>query len=535
MWSWSHGETCILANCYRDSVFLMGLAQELRRRPGVGEASVMMRTEANKSVLRRAGMLHPDADHAGPNDLIVSVKADSEGPAKAAITAALEALQRPTRTPGETAYATLESAVAARPDANLALISIPGEYTALEARRALRHGLHVLLFSSNVAIEDEIDLKKTAHDRGLLLMGPDCGTAIVNGVGLGFANAVHRGAVGIVGAASTGIQEIASLLDQAGLGVSQAIGTGRHDVSDQVGAATTLDAIELLNADPATRVLVMVAKRPGPTTSQRIVERLRYGGKPAVLCLLSEAGSWPAGATVSAGLLEDVVPAVTGALGGERDHRRFGWTRRSDMGDPVANLPKVLPGWFLIPFLFVVVWSAIANNVLNVYSAGLALLALHVAGQPLGVRRPRRGADGRTRLLRDRGVGPLGDHDRVLPAAAALAGALGGHGAGGLRGSSRELRRRGTARLGRGAYWYRAGWNWVPLTFFAVAIALSLPLPTTRTFTPALPPTRSGTPIRAPSSAWSSLSPLLAIHPTARPGATPTVAAPETVASEEVT
>ncbi len=151
---------------------------------------------------------------------------------------------------------TLRSAVAAMPAANLALISVPGDFAIAEARKALRAGLNVMIFSDNVAIADEAELKREARELGLLVMGPDCGTAIIGGVPLAFANVVPRGDIGIIGASGTGIQEVSCLIAQAGRGISHAIGTGGRDLKAEVGGITTLMAIDLLDADPATRHIV---------------------------------------------------------------------------------------------------------------------------------------------------------------------------------------------------------------------------------------------------------------------------------------
>jgi FdrA protein len=172
------------------------------------------------------------------------------------------------------------------PEANLALISVPGAFAAAEARRALRAGLHVMLFSDNVSLEDEVALKRLAGDRGLLLMGPDCGTALIAGVPLGFANVVPRGPIGIVAASGTGLQQVAALLAGRGHGVSHAIGVGGRDMDATVGGLMTGAALDVLAADPATELVVVIGKPPAPAVAERVRARLRALGKPAVLCLL---------------------------------------------------------------------------------------------------------------------------------------------------------------------------------------------------------------------------------------------------------
>ena len=169
------------------------------------------------------------------------------------------------------------------------MISVPGAYAAGEARLALAEGMHVFLFSDNVPIEDEVDLKHAARQRDLLVMGPDCGTAILNGVGFGFANVVRRGSVGIVGASGTGIQEVASLVHQAGQGISHAIGTGSRDLHAAVGGITTLQAIGLLRDDPRTETIVLVSKPSDRDVANGVLRALAETGKRAVACLQSAA------------------------------------------------------------------------------------------------------------------------------------------------------------------------------------------------------------------------------------------------------
>jgi len=174
------------------------------------------------------------------------------------------------------------------PSANLAVISVPGEYAAAEAFRALNADLHVMIFSDNVSLAEEVALKKLATQKGLLVMGPDCGTAIINGTSLCFANAISSGPIGIVGASGTGIQEATVLIDRLGSGISQAIGTGGRDLSDDIGGITALTGIDLLEKDANTAVLLIISKPPGKQTAKKLLERLKSCTKPVVLALLGE-------------------------------------------------------------------------------------------------------------------------------------------------------------------------------------------------------------------------------------------------------
>jgi succinyl-CoA synthetase alpha subunit len=269
---------------YHDSVLLMRVSQALKGLAGVEDAVVAMGTPQNRDLLGAQGYRGPALAAATPNDLLIAVKGAADSPA--AVEAELERLLKarpPAGADEENRPASLAAAVASHPDANLVLISVPGEHAAREARRALALGRHVMLFSDNVTLADEVALKREAAARGLLLMGPDCGTAILGGRPLAFANAVRRGPIGIVGAAGTGIQEVSSLIHRLGGGVSQAIGTGGRDLSDAVGGLMTLFGVEALAADPETRVIVVISKPPSPAVAERVVAALAATPKPCVV------------------------------------------------------------------------------------------------------------------------------------------------------------------------------------------------------------------------------------------------------------
>ena len=311
----------IVHNTYRDSVSLMQLSARIAGRPGVRQASVVMATKGNLALLREAGMLDRPVE-ASPSDLVVVVQGDDDAAVRAAFdeterALAGDAAAGPRRGPREIAPRTLQMGVLAQPEANLALISTPGEYAAAEALKALRLGLNVMLFSDNVSLADEVMLKREAEARGLLVMGPDCGTAIVAGVPLGFANAVRRGPIGVVGASGTGLQQVTSLIDQGGLGVSHALGTGGRDLKAEVGGATMLRAIDELAADAGTRVIVLVSKPPARAVAEMVLVRARASGKPVIACFLGAAAADVEGGNVrAAATLEEAAAMALAAARG---------------------------------------------------------------------------------------------------------------------------------------------------------------------------------------------------------------------------
>jgi succinyl-CoA synthetase alpha subunit len=282
--------TRILPSAYYDSVTLMLVAKELLAMPGVQDAAVVMGTPANLALMRDAGLLTAQTQAATPNDLVVAVLAADDAGAAAAL-AAVDGLLAAGKggqqaADGQRRPRSLRAAVRQAPDANLAVISVAGRYAGREARLALGQGLHVMLFSDNVSLEDEIALKQLAAERGLLCMGPDAGTAILNGVGLGFANATPRGPVGIVSAAGTGLQSVSSDIARRGSGVSQAIGTGGRDLSAAVGGRTMLAGIAALQADPQTNVIVLVSKPPAEAVTATVLQAAKASPKPVVVCFL---------------------------------------------------------------------------------------------------------------------------------------------------------------------------------------------------------------------------------------------------------
>ncbi|GAB1431989.1 acyl-CoA synthetase FdrA [Spirochaetota bacterium] len=305
---------------YYDSVFLMLASRELKGLDGIADAIVAMATPMNVELLAGLGYSAGELEGLGSNDLVVAVDASNEEKADAAISAAFSALAEKKTSSSKSGQAkapSLAAAIKLEPDANLAIVSVPGIYAAREARKALDAGLHTMVFSDNVSIEDEIELKRYALSKGLLLMGPDCGTAFINGKPLCFANDVRRGPIGIVAASGTGLQEICCLVDRYGQGISQAIGTGGRDLKNPaIGGMTSLLALEALAKDPETKVIVVIAKPPAEETAAKVVDALRASGKLGVVHFLgAKAGQDEKRLAFAANLEETALLAVLFASG----------------------------------------------------------------------------------------------------------------------------------------------------------------------------------------------------------------------------
>ncbi|MEZ4593289.1 MAG: acyl-CoA synthetase FdrA [Chloroflexota bacterium] len=268
---------------YYDSVVLMQLQKALAELPGVADAGVVMATDANKELLAAGDLLPADVS-AKADDLLIVVKGADETAVAQAIAQVDQLLTR-RKAASSSEYRPHSLAAAAKmlPEADWVLISVPGRYAAGVAEEALELGKHVFLYSDNVPLADEVRLKQKAQAKGLLLMGPDCGTAIVNGVGLGFANRVRRGLIGLVAASGTGLQAVSSEIHNLGSGLSQAIGTGGRDLKAEVGAITALQAVELLGKDRATRVIALVSKPPSPQVATQLLRAAQATGKQIVV------------------------------------------------------------------------------------------------------------------------------------------------------------------------------------------------------------------------------------------------------------
>jgi FdrA protein len=271
-------------NTYYDSVTLMIVTKELNSISGVKEVLVGMGTDLNKELTGNLNLMTPEIEELTPNDFYIAVDTEKEEVFEEVVSKVDELLSKKAESQtSDYQPATFDSAVDALPDANMVVISVPGEYAADEAKKALNKGIHVMLFSDNVPIEKEIELKKLAHEKGLLVMGPDCGTAIINGVPLCFANAVNKGDIGIVGASGTGIQEVSSIIGKLGSGITQAIGTGGRDLRAEVGGIMMIDGIRALQKDPNTEVIVLISKPPAKEIEEKVLNTLKESDKPAVV------------------------------------------------------------------------------------------------------------------------------------------------------------------------------------------------------------------------------------------------------------
>lgn len=276
-------------NFYKDSVALMRIAQKVGAGKGLARVSLLMGTPANKDILAQTALLVQALADAAPADLMILVEGDDAALAPALETIEGELSGRDAAPEGERigiAARSLAMGLERLERATLAQISVPGPYAAAEAMKALRKGLHAFLFSDNVPLAEEQAIKRLAAKKGLLVMGPDCGTAIIGGVPLGFANAVRRGAIGLVGASGTGMQEVSVRIHALGEGVSHAIGTGSRDVYEEVGGTTLLAGLDLLARDAGTRVIVIVSKPPAPAVADRALSAARACGKPVVVLFL---------------------------------------------------------------------------------------------------------------------------------------------------------------------------------------------------------------------------------------------------------
>ena len=277
----------IKQNTYYDSVTLMLISKDLKKLDGVEEALVGMGTDLNRDIAHNLGLVTPEFETITANDFFVAIRCENDDVMSAALAKVDELLTKKKENSSANYYPpTLSSAIKMDDQLNLAIISVPGKYAAGVADECLDHDINVMLFSDNVTIEEEKRLKEKAVSKELLMMGPDCGTAIINNVPLAFANVIRPGDIGIVGASGTGTQELSSLIGQFGGGVSQVIGTGGRDLKIEIGGLMMTFALDALIQDPKTKVIALTSKPPAEEIADKILKQAAASGKPVVVCFV---------------------------------------------------------------------------------------------------------------------------------------------------------------------------------------------------------------------------------------------------------
>ena len=310
----------IKKNAYYDSVTLMLISKELKKLEGVHEALVGMGSDLNKEIAHNIGVATPELDaNVSTNDFFVAVSCESESAFSAVLNKTEELLNKKAESKAA-AYAppTLDGAIKIDPDLNMAVISVPGRHAADVAQSCLDNGINVMLFSDNVTIEEEKALKTYAYEHELLMMGPDCGTAIINHVPLAFANVVRSGDIGIVAASGTGTQEVSSIIDQLGSGVSQVIGTGGRDLKKDIGGLMMKLGLDALKNDPKTKVITLISKPPAKEIASEMLALAAKTGKPTVVCFIGgDRGEIESFGLVAAVSLEDAAYKAVALSRGE--------------------------------------------------------------------------------------------------------------------------------------------------------------------------------------------------------------------------
>ncbi|MDF2523765.1 MAG: FdrA family protein [Clostridiales bacterium] len=283
--------TVVEKNSYQDSVNLMLLTKSMSSMEGINRISVMMGTPANKDIFKNTGLFTEELNDASPNDICIVVDTESKDKIKEVMNCISDFLKNQnsgSKLSTIPAARTWDKALIKLPEANLAVISIAGEYAADEADKALERGLNVFLFSDNISIKDEKGLKEKARGKGLIVMGPDCGTGILSGVPIAFSNVIEKGNIGIIGASGTGIQEVTSIISRIGGGITHAIGIGGRDLTAEIGGISAVTSLDTLAGDPDTDVIVFISKPPAPQVRNKVVEKFITLGKPVIAIFIGE-------------------------------------------------------------------------------------------------------------------------------------------------------------------------------------------------------------------------------------------------------
>ncbi|MBO3079058.1 acyl-CoA synthetase FdrA [Mammaliicoccus sciuri] len=340
--------TIIKENTYQDSIVLMLLSNKLSAIDGINQVSIMMGTPANKDIFKSSGLGTDELEAAKPNDIIIVVDTENEEKVEEVnqeVEAELKGKgESEDQSQKQNEASNWNRALELANNPNLALISIPGQYAAMEAETALKNNLNVFMFSDNVAKEDEVRLKEMAHDKGLLVMGPDCGTGIIHSLPLAFTNTVNEGNIGVVGASGTGIQEVTTIIDREGKGVTNAIGTGGRDLSTEVGAITMLDSIKALNADPKVKVITVISKPPAKEVEEKVLNLLRNIEKPIVTLFLGSKPEYTEANIHHAYTLEEAARVSVQLSNGETP--QFSTAIQSDINIKFADNQDGVKGYY---------------------------------------------------------------------------------------------------------------------------------------------------------------------------------------------
>lgn len=322
----------IRKNTYYDSVTLMLISKDIKAMSGVTDVLVGMGTDLNKELAENLDLMNEALNNISANDFFIAARLDTPDLMSEVIDK-VDALLNEKKANASTDYKpiTLSNALTHMPEANMVIISIPGQYAKAEVKKALDNDLNVLLFSDNVSVEDERFLKELAVEKELLMMGPDCGTAIINGVPLAFANVVKKGPIGVVGASGTGTQEVTVLIDKLGMGVSQVIGTGGRDLKSDIGGLMMIQGMEALMDDPNTEVIVLISKPPAPEVAKKVLDLVKKTDKPVVVDFIGgDQAAIKAAGAYGCITLEDAARKAVALAKGENPIEFTGFTMQKD-------------------------------------------------------------------------------------------------------------------------------------------------------------------------------------------------------------
>lgn len=371
-------------NTYYDSVTLMIISKEVKTVDGVNEALVGMGTDLNQEIAGNLGLNAPGFEEVTPNDFFVAVDCDSEDAFTNAVAKVDEMLNKKAAK-GKSDYfpPTLEGALKINPDLNMAIISVPGRHAAEVAQNCLDHDINVMLFSDNVTIEEEKALKECAASKELLMMGPDCGTAIINHVPLAFANVVKSGDIGMVCASGTGAQEVSCLIDQLGGGISQLLGTGGRDLRSEIGGIMMKLSLDALIKDTKTKVLALVSKPPAPEIATQILDQAAASGKPTVVCFIGgDPSEIEKRGLVAACSLEDCAHKAVALSKDEKPETFDGFAMGDKQADDLAQAEasKMAPGQKYIRGLYT--GGTLCDEAMKLLIGGLKHIQSNIPLQP---------------------------------------------------------------------------------------------------------------------------------------------------------
>ena len=177
-------------------------------------------------------------------------------------------------------------------DANCSLIFVPAGFAADAVLEAADAGLPVVVcITEGIPTLDMVTVRRRLQGSSICLIGPNCPGVITPGecrVGIMPGNVFLPGPVGVVSRSGTLVYEAVDQLTRNGIGQSTSVGIG----GDPIPGTTVREILELFNADPQTKAVVLIGEIGG-SAEQEAAEYIRSEMKKPVISFVAGSTAPP--------------------------------------------------------------------------------------------------------------------------------------------------------------------------------------------------------------------------------------------------